>query len=339
VVFEVTRKCGLSCGFCYNVWKAQKGPQPEELALADYGHLAKILPPAGIFALSGGEPLLRPDLMEIADLLRPKCKTLTLLTSGMDLTPALATGIAERDMWTQLPVHGLKQAHDQTCGRPGAFNKLVSAFATLKERGARYSTSTVASRLNLGNLRDILEFSVAMGSRYLLLIRFLPGGAGLNRKDLLLDPKQTENAYEMLDEVCGYYGLRGGVGVPNLPCMIDEKRFKHVDFGSCGAGKRWFVVGPSGELRLCNHSPAVYGNLMHQTLDEITAHPVLRDFGADRIYPGSCSGCEKVAACRGGCRAAAETLHGDLRGPDPLYVEGARLPGFGPERPSGHRNQ
>jgi radical SAM protein with 4Fe4S-binding SPASM domain len=246
----------------------------------------------------------------------------------MDLAPAIAKGIADRDIWTQLPVHGLNAAHDRACGREGAFRALVGAFATLKEHGARYSTSTVASRENLGELRDILEFSVAMGSRYLLMIRFLPGGAGLKRTDLLLDPRETQRAYDILDEVCGYYGIRGGVGVPNLPCMIDEKRYRHIDMSSCGAGKRWFVVGPSGELRLCNHSPTVYGNILRRPLEEILAHPALRDFAADRVFPEACAGCSRVAACRGGCRAAAETFSGDLRGPDPMYREGARLPGF-----------
>ena len=81
------------------------------------------------------------------------------------------------------------------------------------------------------------------------------------RRKYVRIPEEFSMSYEILDKICGYYGIKGGVGVPNLPCIINESNFKNIQFSSCGAGKNWFVIDPSGNLRICNHSPKIYGNI------------------------------------------------------------------------------
>jgi radical SAM protein with 4Fe4S-binding SPASM domain len=320
VVFETTYNCDLNCIFCYNVWKSDIYQKGAELTLNQYKTIMDKIPKANIYALSGGEPLLRRDIFEIADIMREKCRIITLLTSGIHLDESSVKKIADREIRTQLPVHGLKEQHDAIFGQMDVFKKLVKAFTYLHEYSVLYTTATVVSKKNIDQLSEILEFCVAMGSRYLLLIRFLPGGAGLMRQDLLLNRDEILRAYETLNKICGYYGVKGGVGVPNLPCIIDEKQFKNITFSSCGAGKSWFTLGPAGDFRICNHSPTVYGNILEQTLETILNNKVLLNFKHNKIFPEECAGCKLVASCRGGCRAAAETMYGDLYKPDPMFI-------------------
>jgi radical SAM protein with 4Fe4S-binding SPASM domain len=320
IVFEVTYGCNLSCEFCYNCWKAPGYPVGPELSPADYKALVRRLPKASLYAISGGEPLIRRDIFDIADALLEGCSQLSLLTNGIAMDGRAADAVAERNMAVQLPVHDLRDAHDTTVSSRGAFTGLVRACCLLRDRAMGFTTSTVASRTNISHLKDVLELCVALGSKFLLLIRFLPGGAGLGRRDLLLTRDEVVAAYGVLDDVCGYYGVPGAVGVPNLPCVIDEDAFPHVTFSNCRAGRDWFAVDPSGRLRMCNHSPTVYGKLLEHPLTELVQHDTLQAFEAGTVHPPGCEGCEHLEGCRGGCRAVAETMHGDLRGPDPLFT-------------------
>jgi radical SAM protein with 4Fe4S-binding SPASM domain len=318
IVFEVTYGCNLRCNFCYNSWKAVDYPKLPELTPQEYEALLPRLPEAKLIAISGGEPLFRKDFVEVARVLHAYHPLITLITNGINIDDALATRMAEWDMRVQLPVQGLGAKHDAITGVPGTFKRLVDVFATLKEHMIPVATATVVSKESIDDLERLLEFSVAMGSRAILLIRFLPGGAGQERWDLVPSAEDVERAYGILDDVCGRYGVRGAVGVPNLPCVVDEKAFKHVKFNYCGAGRDWFVVDPSGRFRICNHSPVVYGDLMEQELGDILGHPLLQAFARSEVYPPECGDCDELEGCRGGCRAVAETMYGDAYGPDPL---------------------
>ena len=319
IVLEVTYRCNLKCVFCYNVWKASEKPTGKEMDLEQIKKVVKRLPPTSRYVISGGEPLMRRDIFEVLDFLKPRCEIISLLTNGLLITDENAPKLADPKVRVQIPIHGLKHKHDAAMGKGGAFRRMLETVAIMKRRGVRYTTTTVISKDNIEDLDDILEFSVAMGSKYLYLIRFLPGGAGLKHRELLLSKDEVKRAYEILERKCKYYGLRGGVGVPNLPCIIDQKPYKHISFSYCFAGKCWYTIDPEGNLRICNHSPTIYGNLLKDKFSDIIKHPTLTKLSKAHIYPPECKGCQEVTECRGGCRAVAETMYGDLYGPDPLY--------------------
>jgi len=293
-------------------------PKDTELSPEDYDQLLQALPDAKMYAITGGEPLVRDDILDIAQVFRDHSRYVSLITNGTNIDEMMAAKISDLGLTVQLPVHGLGPNHDAITGVPGTFKRLVDAFSFLKQHRVRAMTSTVVSKDTIDDLESILEFAVGMGSRSILLIRFLPGGAGQERWDKLPSPQDVERAYEILDRVCGHYGINGAVGVPNVPCVIDESRYKHINFSYCRAGRDWFVVDPSGRFRICNHSPTMYGDLMNQPLEEILQHPSLQALERKEVYPVECGGCIELDNCRGGCRAVAETMYGDIYGPDPL---------------------
>ena len=318
MIFEITYRCNIKCNFCYNCWKAVDYPMDPELTPEQYDILLSRLPKAKMYSISGGEPLVREDFEEVAEVIHSHCPYLSLITNGMLIDDHLASRLAAWDIRVQLPVHGIGPKHDTITGVPGNFSRLVDVFATLKDNMVPVATATVVSRENIDDLEDVIEFSIAMGSRAILLIRFLPGGAGQDRWDMVPTKEDLERAYGILDRVTGYYGVPAAIGVPNLPCIVDEARYKNIKFNFCGAGRDWFVVDPSGRFRICNHSPVVYGDLMEQTVDEIMGHPLLKAFTRNEVYPPECEGCEDLDGCRGGCRAVAETMYGNAYGPDPM---------------------
>jgi radical SAM protein with 4Fe4S-binding SPASM domain len=318
IVFEVTYRCNINCNFCYNSWKATDYPKEPELTPEQYEVLLSRLPKAKMYAISGGEPLVRKDFLQVTEVLYDRLPYMTLITNGINIDDGIASRLSRWNVRVQLPVQGLGAKHDAITGMPGNFKHLVDVFATLKDHNVPVATATVVSKDSIDDLEKVLEFSIAMGSKAILLIRFLPGGAGQDRWDLVPSKDDIARAYGILDRVCGHYGIRGAVGVPNLPCVVDEADYSNVIFNYCGAGRDWFVVDPSGRFRICNHSPVVYGNLMERTVDEIMEHPLLQAFARSEVYPPECGKCDELEGCRGGCRAVAETMYGDAYGPDPM---------------------
>jgi radical SAM protein with 4Fe4S-binding SPASM domain len=318
LVLEVTYKCDHDCIFCYNCWKHEY-PVEREMTPAEFGEVLEKMPRSAQISLSGGEPLLRKDIVEIAKAAKQRTGRVTLLTTGELLTPKLADELTKFGVFLQIPLHGTEKNHDRMTRRKGSYRKALDAMALLSEKRIPFGTSTVVCRDNIDEFQTILQIVAAMGARESIAIRFLPGGEGLKHTELMMDRKQTIRMMDCLEDASHKYGLRCAIGAPNLPCVIDEKPYKRMNFGGCGAGMEWFTVDPSGRLRICNHSPTILGDLRKQELGAILKHPLLDKLRNLELVPQKCGGCGHREICRGGCRAVAETLYNDMSAPDPLF--------------------
>ena len=123
--------------------------------------------------------------------------------------------------------------------------------------------------------------------------------------------------------------LRVVSGVCTPHCLIDPQDYPEIHFTSCGADlrRRPVALRFDGELRFCNHSPVVMGNLHEQPLPQILASPYGRRWRD--VVPGPCQGCDRFDSCRGGCRAASEQCGGTHEDVDPLLWPQARRRAMG----------
>ena len=111
-------------------------------------------------------------------------------------------------------------------------------------------------------------------------------------------------------------GIGASVAIP--PCLIDPKDYPHVGFGFCAAGtdRAYYTIDPVGNVRPCNHTPTILGNVFEASLRDIAKAPALRQFMKAR--PAFCAGCAIENACLGGCKAAAEACYGSLTACEPF---------------------
>ena len=85
----------------------------------------------------------------------------------------------------------------------------------------------------------------------------------------------------------------------------------------CAAAKGFFIVDPSGYIKVCNHSPK---RICHYSeLETIEDNPYWNAFQQRTYLPVMCIGCDKATICDGGCREAAHVYYGDISDPDPLF--------------------
>jgi radical SAM protein with 4Fe4S-binding SPASM domain len=101
-------------------------------------------------------------------------------------------------------------------------------------------------------------------------------------------------------------------------CVLNPADYPNIAFGSCSpeVKRRPLTIDLNGNLRLCNDSPVIAGNIFKEKLQNILDSPYVHDWV--RMRPDVCSKCELWEKCLGGCRAASEQLGKSLKYADPL---------------------
>ncbi len=327
LVFEVTQACNHACRHCYNVWKNDPPyPAVEELSAPEtLAMLGKVLDESGarLVSLSGGEPMLRHDLVEIVEFLAARGVAVNLITNGSLLTEeAIARFGPEAISIFELPLLSAERGiHDRLSGAPGAFDRVTMAMANLKAARQRVVAVFVAMRANLPTWRETADLAFALGADGIMFNRFNPGGEGARHiEDLQASPEELTAALDVAEELSETYDLPISCSIAMPPCLFDTGRFKRLTFGFCAAGteRAYYTIDPAGNLRPCNHSPTVLGNLRERDFWDLVDGAALAEFVAAR--PAFCAGCYLETECQGGCKAAAEACSGSPREMDPFLA-------------------
>jgi radical SAM protein with 4Fe4S-binding SPASM domain len=328
LIVEVTPCCNHDCLHCYNAWK-NAAPYPAgggELGTAELlALLDRVLDETGVneVTFTGGEPLLRPDLVQLVDHLVARGTAVDLITNGTLLDAAMIERLTpDRIGSWELPLLSADAAiHDELSGQQGAFDKVTLAIAELKLREQPVVAVFVATQLNLPTLRESVELAFALGVDALMFNRFNPGGRGFdNLERLQCTPTQLRAALDELDGLSRELELPVSCSIAMPPCLFDHARWPALSFGFCAAGtaEAYYTIGPLGELRPCNHSTTVLGDLRERGFWELVDAGAMGAFMAAR--PGFCDGCGTAEICLGGCKAAAEVCYGDLSALEPFLA-------------------
>jgi radical SAM protein with 4Fe4S-binding SPASM domain len=325
-VFEVTARCNHACDHCYNVWAGRgAGPPPGELdTAATCELLARMLDQTGarVVTLSGGEPLLRPDLFDLVDFLAGRGVATTLVTNGRLLGRDAVARLAGKVSVFELPLlSARREVHDAMSGAPGAFDRVTEAIADLKLAGQHVVGVFVATRRNLPDFAETAELAFALGVDALMLNRFNPGGRGRDHVDALLpDPEAVRGLLAVADAVAARLSLPIACSIAMPPCLVDTRPFTRLTFGFCAAGteRAYFTVDPRGDVRPCNHSPTVLGNVRERTFRSLARGRAMSTFAA--ALPAFCADCARRDVCRGCCKAAGEACSGSPRDLEPFVA-------------------
>jgi radical SAM protein with 4Fe4S-binding SPASM domain len=126
------------------------------------------------------------------------------------------------------------------------------------------------------------------------------------------------NALHIADAAAAKYQFPISCSIPIQPCIINTSSFAHLRFGYCAAGtdNAYYTLDPLGNLRPCNHTTTVLGNLLDKPFSELTAPERMASFTA--ATPDFCAPCKMRQSCQGGCKAAAQVCYGSLSAEEPF---------------------
>jgi radical SAM protein with 4Fe4S-binding SPASM domain len=324
VAWNLTRRCNLECAHCY----ISAGPAEtatDELATAEVLRIAgEILEvnPAPMFILSGGEPLLRDDLCEIASFATTRGATVVVGTNGTLLTDDRIAALQQAGVTgVAVSVDSLEsQYHDRFRHGPGALVRTADAVERLRAHRLDFIIQTTVTRGNRHELAGLAAWSAARGAVSFNVYFLVPTGRGARLSDLT--PAEYEIALSELERLHREYLGRMMVRAKCAPHFM-----RHVHSASpespvlnyetrCPCGVQYCRITPDGRLTPCPYLPESAGDLRRSSFAEIWRDaPLFRSLREGSLR-GKCGQCEYRKVC-GGCRARAFAVEGDVLAADP----------------------
>ncbi|MDI6823012.1 MAG: radical SAM protein [Bacillota bacterium] len=317
VAWEATRACNLVCRHC----RAEAVPacDPAELTSAEVRLLledvASFCRPT--FIITGGEPLLRPDVLELARYGTSLGLRVVMSTNGTTLTADTVRAIREAGILAiSVSIDGPDAAsHDAFRGVPGAFAASLEGMRLAREAGLPFQVNTTVTRHNVDALPRLLELARQVGALTWDVFLLVPTGRASAEDEI--PPARYEQVLEwLLDRsaegvrvkvTCGpmYARLwiqRGGQGRRPQGCM---------------AGDGFAFISRTGKVYPCGYFPREAGDIRERPFSAIYREsPLFLELRDPGLLRGKCGRCEFRRACRG-CRARALGTTGDYLAEEP----------------------
>lgn len=333
VAWETTRNCNLACMHCRA--SATRGPFAAELDTRASMHLldqiAEVAKP--IVILTGGEPLLRPDIFEIATYGTARGLRMVMAPNGTLITKALAREMAKAGIKRiSVSLDGAtKTSHDRFRGVEGAFDGAVRGIKMAKDAGLEFQINTTITKINLNEIPQIQELAIELGAVAHHVFLLVPTGRGKYIVDQEISAAEYERTLNwfydqraktplQLKATCAphYYRiLRQRAKQDGTSVTFKTHGLDAVTRG-CLGGTGFCFVSHRGTVQPCGFLDVNCGNVTRTSFVDIWQRSAV--FLSLRNYKklkGKCGKCEFVSVC-GGCRARAYEATGDFLAEEPL---------------------
>lgn len=305
--FEVTNRCNLRCTHCYIPVESRAVCTAPELSLAEIKRILDEVADAGCLwlLLTGGEPLMRPDFLDIYAYARSKGLILTLFTNGTLITRRIADHLSSwRPFNIEITLYGATQeTYERVTGIPGSYARCRQGIDLLLERKLPLGLKTMVMSLNRHELDQMKSLAAGLGVPFRFDPIITPAFDGSTRPTLLrLTPEEVVG----LEKADPGRAAAWPKSIPeNLKIKI-EGRNLYI----CGAGKTSFHIDAGGRLGACISARKPFYDLRSGSFK--TGWEDFLPQAISRQYSESfdCAGCELRIICPQ-CPALAEAEHQD----------------------------
>jgi radical SAM protein with 4Fe4S-binding SPASM domain len=316
IAWETTAACNLHCGYCRA--SARATPDEEELSTEEaLAFIDEVAPLKPMLILSGGEPLLRADIFDLARHAVALGLRVSLATNGTLLDSSVVDLISHAGISrVSISLDGASQGkHDQSRG-PGSFQAALEGIKSLRGK-VDFQINFTITKTNADDVSAVLSLAEDLGAKALHFFFLVPTGRG--KEEDLISAEQQEDLLRAIDREKSQRSLE-----IQVTCAPQYTRLARASAkgrgGGCLAGSRFVFISRRGEVYPCGYLPLLAGSIRDKKFTEIWKNsPVLRAL-RERDLKGKCGDCRFRQAC-GGCRARAFALTGDFLGPDPLCPE------------------
>ncbi|MBV7337924.1 radical SAM protein [Chloroflexi bacterium TSY] len=318
VSWNLTKKCNLRCPHCY----MEGGKAAEnELTTAECLALIDDMKDLGteMLILTGGEPLLRRDIYDIARYASSRGIWVVMGTNGVLITEPVVQKMLECGVkGVAISIDSLDpKKHNSFRGGPNAWEYSVRALEICRAQGLQVLVQTTVMDINYDEIPDLMKFTKELGAWSFNLYFLVQTGRGQKMNDL--SPEQTESMLSYLVDVQDQYRpmLVRSKCAPQFKQIAYEKGLGGLESGGCMAGTQYCRIMPQGDVTPCPYMTLVAGNVREQSFREIweTAPELLKLRDVEQLK-GRCGSCEFSKLC-GGCRCRAYAAYDDYLQEDP----------------------
>ncbi len=341
VVWNVTRACNLKCVHCYAraVDRTYEKELNHEQGLSLIDDMAAFGAPVVLF--SGGEPLMRPDLVELANYAVSKGMRAVISTNGTLISKDKAKELKEVGLsYVGVSLDGMEEVNDRFRGKKGAFKDAMAGIMNCQEVGLKVGLRFTINRMNTAEVPlifDLLEeYQIPRACFYHLVY----AGRGSNLIDEDLDHEETRKVVDLIIDRTKDLHDRGMAkevltvdnhadGPYIYLRMLEENNPRAEEVLSLlkmnegnSSGRGIGCVSWDGSVyadqfwRHCS-----FGNVLERPFSEIwsdLSNPLMKKLKEKKGYvKGRCARCRWLDVCAGNFRVRAEAVTGDVWAPDP----------------------
>jgi len=336
VAWEMTRRCNLRCVHCRSSSEAEVCGHPNfdtQTAFRVVDNICAFASP--VLVLSGGEPLLREDIFDIAAYGTQKGLRVCMATNGTLVTDAVCERILAAGIrMVSLSLDGASpEVHDNFRSQKGAFLGTLNATRLFRKHGISFLINSSFTKRNQGEIAKTYALAKEMGATAWYMFMVVPTGRGEEVVAELIPPADYDAILDWHAEMekqedemlvrptCAPHYYR----VVLQKAKADGEKYKRRSLAfstggskGCLAGQLICFIDVDGEVLPCSYFPVSAGNVRKQSFEEIwkegKVFQDMRDFGR---LKGRCGACEYVNVC-GGCRARALSMSGDYMAEEPF---------------------
>jgi heme b synthase len=335
VAWEVTRRCNLNCVHCRAA--AERGPYPGEMDTAKGLEILNQIAEAGkpIVILTGGEPLLRQDIFDLAYHGTQLGLRMVMAINGTLVTPEIAEKIrASGIQRVSISLDGANaEDHDRFRQVSGAYRSSLQGIEVLKKAGIEFQINTTITKHNVQQVQQILDTVIQLGAAAHHIFLLVPTGRAREMTNQEIDASEYEKVllwfHDMQRKVPIHLKATCAPHFYRILRQEAHKRGERVSYEThgldavtrgCLGGISFCFISYEGIVQPCGYLELKCGDLKESSFREVWENSEvfkkLRDFSA---YQGKCGRCEYVKFC-GGCRARAYEATGEFMAEEPLCM-------------------
>jgi len=338
-IWNFTNRCNLSCLHCYS--KADLNATDTLTTEKIISTLPKLKANGINFLIfSGGEPLTRKDIYNIAS----SCKELGIITylstNGLYIKKSNAKKILDTFNYIGISIDGSQEVHDKFRGLKGSFNESIKAVDLLNS----YNQTKVGIRFTITkDTYNDLEFIFDLAERHnipkIYISHLVYSGRGLDNLKMDLTKKQRIQAVNyILDKALKYYKSKIDIEIVTgnmemdailfydrfakiYPKYANEMKKRLIAWGGNSAGRKLLNIDAEGNVKPDPFFPYTIGNILTQDFSDIWKNSPSELLTKLRVHPreliGKCQNCQYLNICNGGSRSRAYAIYGNIWSEDP----------------------
>lgn len=341
VVWNVTRRCNLKCVHCYA--HAKDLPFEGELSTAEAKRVLDDLSEFGcpVILFSGGEPLMRPDLPELAAYAVRKGMRAVISTNGTLITPDVARELKAIGLsYVGISLDGMEEVNDRFRGVKGAFQRALRGIQACRQEGIKVGLRFTMNRLNGAEIPSIFDLLEEQDIPRVCFYHLVYAGRGSKLMEEDLSHTETRAAVDLIMDRTRDLHLRGKAkevltvdnhadgpyvylrllreGSPRAASVLELLKMNEGNNSGRGIG----CISWDGEVhadQFWRHYS--FGNVRERPFSRIwtdLSNPLMKQLKAKKEHvKGRCARCRWLDVCGGNFRVRAEAATGDLWSPDP----------------------
>ena len=338
IIWNFTNRCNLLCHHCYSKADAN---EKETLTFEQIQHTIPKLKKAGVnfIIFSGGEPLLRKDIFDIASCMKNNGIMTYLSTNGMYISPKNVQHIIDTFNYIGISIDGIEHIHDHFRGQKGAYEKSIEAIKLIQKNGGNAGIRFTLTKETQSSFYAMFDLVEKLNVNKFYISHLVYSGRG--EENLGIDISKEERreyvqfiinkAFEYYDQGKEIDLVTGNMEMDAILLLKEfEKRYpsnaqilkeKLLDWGGNSAGNRLGNMDWLGNVKPDPFFPFTVGNYLQEDFDTIwlnKENTLLENLRAKpRDIKGKCAICQYLDICNGGSRSRAYAITGDLWEEDP----------------------